>query len=114
MEGVGPHYSRSQKKAFLPAGEKSESGGATLPYVRVAVTHGLAEVGVHAARVGVLDLGLGAHLGGRDVPHTHVHEAWGGRESRHPPPSQGGPAFVNFLVRSRRQTAESERPDFLL
>lgn len=74
-DGVTP---ATRKQYSGPGGEKSESRGATFPYIGVTVAHGLAEVGVHAAGVGVLDLGLGAHLGGRDVLHAHVHEAWGG------------------------------------
>lgn len=46
------------------------------PYVRVTLAHGLPQVGVHTAGVGVLNLCLGPHFWGGDVLHTHVHKAW--------------------------------------
>lgn len=59
------------------------------PYIRITVAHGFAEVGVHTAGVGVLDLGLGTHLWRWDVLYTHVHKACGGRVSHYPMLSQG-------------------------
>lgn len=62
---------------------KSENRGATFPYIRITVAHGLPEVGIHTSGVGVLDLGLGAHLWRGDMLHTHVHKACGGRRESH-------------------------------
>lgn len=60
-------------------GVKVRKPRATFSYIRITVTHSLAEVRVHTTSVGMLDLGLGAHLWRGDVLHTHVHEACGGR-----------------------------------
>lgn len=45
-------------------------------YIRVALAHGLPQVGVDAAGVGVLNFCLGSHFWGGNVLHTHVHKAW--------------------------------------
>lgn len=45
------------------------------PYVRVALAHGLPQVGVDTAGVGVLNFCLGPHFWGGNVLHTHVHKA---------------------------------------
>lgn len=81
-KGGRRHYSCNQKTLSLHRRGESEScRGAPFPYIRVTVAHGLAEVGVHAASVSVLDLGLGAHLWRRDMLHTHVHKACGGEKA---------------------------------
>lgn len=46
-----------------------------LPYIRVTFTHGLPEIGVNAAGVGVFDFRLGSHFWGGNMLHTHVHKA---------------------------------------
>lgn len=72
-----------RKEGPHPGGEKIRELGARFPYIRVTVAHGLAKVGVHTTGVGVLNLGLGAHLWRRDMLHTHVHKACGGRETHY-------------------------------
>lgn len=80
----GPYKGRKEAVPHPHTGGKeSENARVAVPYVGVTVTHGLAEVGVHTASVGVLNLGLGAHLWRGDMLHTHVHKACGGRESHY-------------------------------
>ena len=71
------------KKEFPQRRDGNQRTGGHVPYVGVTVTHGLAKVGVHTTGVGVLDLGLGAHLWRGDMLHTHVHKACGGRRDGH-------------------------------
>lgn len=68
--------------------------------IRVTVTHSLAEVGVHTARVGVLNLRLGAHLWRRDMLHTHVHKACElAKELFADQPEQGADVQLQLLLR---------------
>lgn len=85
---TGREKQGQQKSACLQHGLGSSvacrsSTGAMLTYIRVTVTHGLAKVRVHAASVGMLDLGFGAHLWRWNVLHTHVHKACGGGRGSH-------------------------------
>lgn len=71
---LGGHREQ-KKKTCLPWFACSEQTQ-EFPYVRVTLAHGLPQVGVDTAGVGVLNFCLGPHLRGGDVLHTHVDKAW--------------------------------------
>lgn len=78
------------RKQYLQQKEEKKPEMGVFPYVRITVAHGLAEIRIHTASVGVLNLGLGAHLWRGDMLHTHVHKACGGRRQSHYSTLTGG------------------------
>lgn len=73
----------TRKQGTHTGGDKNQEKWWAFPYVRVTVAHGLAEIRIYTTSVGMLNLGLGAHLWRGDMLHTHVHKACGRRRASH-------------------------------